>query len=61
MARKPRIEFEGAFYHVIARGNQRRDIFPDNHDRVCLPAVPGNNSFQDCSILDSNSWRVSAA
>jgi hypothetical protein len=25
MARKPRIEFEGAFYHVIARGNQRKE------------------------------------
>jgi hypothetical protein len=22
MARKPRIEFPGAFYHVIARGNR---------------------------------------
>lgn len=27
MARKPRIEFEGAFYHVITRGNQRQNIF----------------------------------
>src|SRR4030043_1042166 len=26
MARKPRIEFHGAFYHVLARGNQRQDI-----------------------------------
>jgi REP element-mobilizing transposase RayT len=34
MARKPRVEFEGAFYHVIARGNQRRDIFADDDDRV---------------------------
>ncbi|MGH7772196.1 MAG: transposase [Candidatus Binatia bacterium] len=34
MARKPRIEFDGAFYHVIARGNQRRDIFVDDHDRL---------------------------
>ena len=23
MARKPRVEFAGTFYHVIARGNQR--------------------------------------
>ena len=26
MARKPRVEFEGALYHVIARGNQRLRI-----------------------------------
>jgi putative transposase len=32
MARKPRIEFEGAFYHVIARGNQRQKIFKDEED-----------------------------
>jgi REP element-mobilizing transposase RayT len=32
MARKPRIEFDGAFYHVIARGNQRQKIFKANDD-----------------------------
>jgi REP element-mobilizing transposase RayT len=32
MARKPRIEFEGAFYYVIARGNQRQKIFKDEED-----------------------------
>ena len=32
MARKPRIHFPGAFYHVIARGNQRQDIFLDEGD-----------------------------
>jgi putative transposase len=34
MARKPRVEFEGALYHVIVRGNHRRDIFRDRSDRV---------------------------
>ncbi|MCL5022983.1 MAG: transposase [Nitrospirae bacterium] len=33
MARKPRIQFEGAFYHIIVRGNQRQDIFLDEEDR----------------------------
>lgn len=33
MARKPRVEFDGAFYHVIVRGNQRRSIFCDDQDR----------------------------
>src|SRR4030043_662289 len=32
MARKPRIEFEGAFYHVITRGNQRQKVFKDRDD-----------------------------
>jgi len=32
MARRPRIEFEGAFYHVITRGNQRQKIFKDEED-----------------------------
>ena len=32
MPRKPRIEFEGAFYHVITRGNQRQNIFRDEED-----------------------------
>lgn len=32
MARKPRIEFPGAFYHVITRGNNRQRIFADNTD-----------------------------
>ncbi|HEC98726.1 MAG TPA: hypothetical protein ENI58_11370 [Nitrospirae bacterium] len=32
MARKARIEFEGALYHVITRGNQRQKIFKDKYD-----------------------------
>src|SRR3990172_867170 len=34
MARKPRVEFDGAFYHVIVRGNQRQRTFQDDRDRV---------------------------
>lgn len=34
MARKPRIQYEGAFYHLIVRGNQRQDIFLDDNDRL---------------------------
>jgi putative transposase len=32
MARKPRIDFPGAFFHVIARGNRRAAIFHDADD-----------------------------
>ncbi len=34
MARKPRVEFDGAFYHVIVRGNQRQRVFGDDRDRL---------------------------
>ena len=33
MARPARIEYEGAFYHVINSGNGREDIFLDDNDR----------------------------
>ena len=32
MPRKPRIEFSGAFYHVIVRGNQKQRVFKDATD-----------------------------
>ncbi len=32
MARKPRIEFAGALYHIIARGNNKEDIFTESKD-----------------------------
>ena len=32
MPRKPRIEYAGAFYHVITRGNQKQKIFKDTRD-----------------------------
>jgi len=33
MARPLRIEYEGAFYHVHSRGNERRDIYYGDDDR----------------------------
>jgi putative transposase len=33
MARKPRIHYPGAVYHVILRGNGRQDIFFEDQDR----------------------------
>ena len=33
MARSLRIEYPGAFYHVMARGNRRGKIFVDDDDR----------------------------
>jgi putative transposase len=33
MARKLRIQYEGAIYHVMSRGDRREYIFFDDHDR----------------------------
>ncbi len=33
MARKPRIEYAGAVYHVMSRGDRQNDIFRDDRDR----------------------------
>ena len=33
MPRRVRIEFAGAVYHAVARGNERRAIFRDKADR----------------------------
>lgn len=33
MARKPRIHYPGAVYHVIARGNNRENIFNKEPDK----------------------------
>ena len=34
MSRSVSIEFEGAVYHVTARGNERRAIYRDDPDRL---------------------------
>jgi putative transposase len=33
MARAWRIEYEGALYHVLSRGNEKRDIVTTDDDR----------------------------
>jgi putative transposase len=33
MARHPRIQFQGAIYHAVFRGNERQNIFRDDRDR----------------------------
>ena len=41
MARKLRVEFEGAIYHVRNRGDQRERIFVDDEDRRLFLATLG--------------------
>lgn len=33
MARRPRLQYRGAIYHVMARGNRKSAIFAHDHDR----------------------------
>ena len=34
MSRSWRIEYEGALYHLLSRGNEGKDIFDDDRDRT---------------------------
>uniref|UniRef100_A0A832EJZ6 Transposase IS200-like domain-containing protein n=1 Tax=Desulfacinum infernum TaxID=35837 RepID=A0A832EJZ6_9BACT len=44
MARPWRIDFEGAYYHILSRGNERREIFYDDTDRGSFLDVLGEMS-----------------
>jgi len=39
MPRQVRIEYAGAFYHVVARGNRREPIVFDDRDRKTDPVA----------------------
>src|ERR1035437_103655 len=53
MARKIRIEYAGAAYHVMARGNQGRDIYDDERDRKLWLATLGE-------ACEKTGWRIHA-
>ena len=53
MARKIRIEYAGAAYHVMARGNQGRDIYADERDRKLWLATLGE-------ACEKTGWRIHA-
>ena len=40
MARALRIEYEGAFYHITSRGNERKRIFFSQSDLTLLVVLP---------------------
>lgn len=42
MSRALRIEYPGAFYHAMSRGNERRDIFFDDEDRNKFLSILGD-------------------
>ena len=53
MARKLRIQYPGALYHVMNRGDRREDIFLDDHDRNAFLTTLG----QAC---EKTGWQVHA-
>jgi REP-associated tyrosine transposase len=53
MARPLRLEFPGALFHVTSRGNEQRDIFRDDDDRLRFL-----ESLQDA--VDSFRWILTA-
>ncbi len=44
MSRQWRIEYEGALYHVLSRGNERREIFLGDEDRNIFIDLMGETS-----------------
>ena len=53
MARKVRVEFAGATYHVMCRGNRQETIFRDDTDcKMFLDTLS--------EVVDRNGWRVHA-
>lgn len=53
MARKPRVEFAGATYHVMCRGNRQEPVFKDDRD---------HERFLDTldEVAERNGWLVHA-
>ena len=46
MARALRIEYEGALYHVLSRGNERQNIVTNDDDRKLILATAGEKAEQ---------------
>ncbi|MCK7516207.1 MAG: transposase [Desulfobacterales bacterium] len=53
MARKLRVEYAGAIYHVMNRGDRREPIFQDEDDRQRFVATLGE-------VCVRSGWRVHA-
>src|SRR5215204_1088314 len=53
MARKLRVQYEGAIYHVMNRGDRREDIFHDDDDRRLFLKTLGET-------CDKTAWQIHA-
>lgn len=63
MGRAWRIEYEGGLYHVLSRGNEGKDIFYDDRDRLKFLEVIGemaeNNEVDIFAyVLMSNHYHI---
>ena len=63
MARQLRIEYEGAFYHVTSRGNERRKIFFNKTDYDKFKEYLSNvkekfNCRLHCYMLVTNQYHI---
>jgi hypothetical protein len=58
MSRPWRIEFKGALYHVLSRGNEQKDIFWDDEDRNCFIRIMGEMSdrFDDIFFVANRTF-----
>ena len=61
MPRKLRIQYPGAIYHVMSRGDQRENIFKDDKDRKrfihTLASVGSGNGYLRRSAIMFTSTR----
>jgi putative transposase len=53
MARKLRVQYPGAVYHVVNRGDRREPSFQDDQDRLLFLETPG----ETCAKTD---WQIHA-
>ena len=53
MARKPRLEYAGAIYHVMSRGNHSEGVFRTDADRACFLSTLGE-------VCGRTGWRIHA-
>jgi putative transposase len=63
MARPLRIEYPGAIYHITSRGNAKRNIFLNNHDRNNFLKILNNvverfNWLVHCYCLMNNHYHL---
>ena len=58
MARKPRIEFAGAVYHVLSRGDHGENIYQDDENRKgflgCLGEVCERTGWKALTNCDNS-------
>jgi hypothetical protein len=60
MSRKLRIEYPGATYHLMNRGDQREDIFRDDQDRQKFLASQGEACAKtECQVAKGRLHTVS--